>query len=127
MPEDELLKSIADLVRSDIQCYPARERPSPGSTVGIPWSDEKIAEELVKMCEALVQPFYVAVEIRDTFDQVQATDGPRRTCVVVADDKHGMKLIYDPVECDFALVQECRAGLVTFGVRGDPVGCFLAR
>jgi len=54
-------------------------------------------------------------------------EGPRRKCAAIADDGKGMLLLFDPTEDSFVLAESGSKGLTTFGVRGDAVGCFLAR
>jgi hypothetical protein len=55
------------------------------------------------------------------------TTGPRRKCAAVAEDGKGVLLLFDPAENSFVLAERGSTGLTTFGVRGDAVGCFLAR
>jgi hypothetical protein len=45
---------------------------------------------------------------------------------VVADDGNGTLLAFDPVDEEFVLLQMGKESLMSFGVRGDAVGCFLA-
>ena len=74
-----------------------------------------------------MQPYWSVVELRDTYDQVRQAEGPNRQCVVVADDGQGTLLLFDPSQNDFALATATSTGLVTIGVRGDAVGCFMSR
>jgi hypothetical protein len=97
------------------------------STIGVPLSPRRIEEELNTMRNALVQPYWSVVELRDTYDQVRQAEGPNRQCVVVADDGQGTLLLFDPSQNDFALATATSTGLVTIGVRGDAVGCFMSR
>jgi hypothetical protein len=99
----------------------------PSGMIGNPWSDARIKQGLEQFKRSLVEPYWEEVEIRDTFDQVSMAVAPRRQCAVVADDGEGMLLLFDPVEGSFVLAQREAHGLITFGVRGDAVGCFLAR
>jgi hypothetical protein len=99
----------------------------PAGTIGNPMSDAAITSGLARMRAALIPPYWLEVELRDTFDQVRMNTGPRRRCAVVADDGNGMLLLFDPFEEDYALAHRTSSGLKTFGVRGDAVGCFLAR
>ena len=99
----------------------------PGWAIGNPIPPERIAAELAEMRASLIDPYWVDIEIRDTFEQCGMSSGPRRRCVVVADDRKGMWLLFDPAEQSFVLAQHTDTGLVTFNVRGDAVGCFLAR
>jgi hypothetical protein len=99
----------------------------PDDAIGNPWTDEVVQTGLAQFRISLVEPYWAEVEIRDTFAQVGMTAAPRRRCAVVADDAKGTLLLFDPVENSFVLAERSGAGLTTFGVRGDAVGCFLAR
>jgi hypothetical protein len=77
------------------------------------------------MRSALVAPYWA--EIRDAFEQVSSHTGLRRKCAVVADDGCGSLLVFDPMQNDFLLAVPQECGLVSVGVRGDAVGCFMAR
>jgi hypothetical protein len=85
------------------------------------------AAGLAKFRASLVEPYWIEVEIRDTFEQVGRIEGPRRKCAAVADDGKGMLLLFDPTEDSFVLAESGSTGFTTLGVRGDAVGCFLAR
>jgi hypothetical protein len=54
---------------------------------------------------ALVSPYWIDAEVRDTFEQTKMTEGPRRRCAVVADDGQGTLLLFDPVTNAFVLAQ----------------------
>jgi hypothetical protein len=99
----------------------------PDSAIGNPWSQASVEKALAEFRASLVDPYWADAEIRDTFDQVRMAEGPRRKCAVVADDGKGKFLLFDPVEDSFVLAELGKTGLMTFGVRGDAVGCFLAR
>jgi hypothetical protein len=79
------------------------------------------------MRSALVAPYWAEVDIRDTFEQISADTGPHRKCAVVADDGCGSLLAFDPMQNDFLLAVALEGGLRSVGVRGDAVGCFMAR
>jgi hypothetical protein len=73
-----------------------------------------------------VEPRWVTVQIKDTPDQWDADPPILRSCVLIADDRNGYELYFDPEQNDFVLAY---AGDLpsTFMVRGDSVGCFMAR
>jgi len=122
--EREYLSGLRREVERNIDTYVYRV---PEGAVGNPMSDAAIADGLAQMRALVVDPYWVEVEVRDTFEQITMTDPPRRACAVVADDGGGILLLYDPVEKSFVLAKREDSGLSTFGVRGDAVGCFLAR
>jgi hypothetical protein len=99
----------------------------PDGSIGTPWSAQRVADGLSEMREALVDPYWINVEVRDTMQQLNTKDPPLRDCIAVADDKKGIILLFDPLEASFVLAQRDSQGVSTIGVRGDAVGCFLAR
>jgi len=123
-PEHIDLSRLREEIRREIDDY---AYDTPTDAIGNPLSNSAISDALSEMRSALVDPYWTTVEIRDAFDQIGATESLKRRCAVVADDGKGMLLLFDPVEESFALAQRVEAGLSTIGVRGDAVGCFLAR
>jgi hypothetical protein len=122
--------SLAELkarVLEEIDGYANKAQPSASHLVGIPWSEARIMDELQTMRQCLVDPYWVQAEIRDTFEQIGSDLVLRRNCIVVADANDGHLLLFDPSERDFVLAQATEGSPVTIGVRGDAVGCFLAR
>lgn len=81
---------------------------------------------LSEMRIALVEPRWATVQIRDTIEQINAAMPLLRECVLVADDREGYELYYDPEEKEFFLAYSGNPP-TTFNVRGDAVGCFMAR
>jgi hypothetical protein len=99
----------------------------PAGAIGSSWSADAIADGISEMRGALVDPYWITAEIRDTLEQIKMKIPLKRRCAAVADDGKGMVLLFDPGENSFVLAQRVGAGLSTIGVRGDAVGCFLAR
>jgi hypothetical protein len=95
--------------------------------VGLPWGDDKVSIELAEMRDALVDPYWTEVEIRDTYAQVKEEQGKLLRCIVVAEDRRGYLLLWDPVRRDYFLAQAGEGVPCTIGIRGDAVGCFLSR
>ncbi len=122
--EIEFLSRLRQRVEKEIETYVYE---CPDDAIGKPWTDETVQKGLAQLQASIVEPYWAEVEIRDTFDQVGMIAAPLRKCVVVADDGKGMLLLFDPVEKSFVLAERGGARLITFGVRGDAVGCFLAR
>lgn len=52
--------------------YDEYEIPPLGTTVGIPWSKERIAAELEQMRSCLIDPFLTECSIADTHEQCNA-------------------------------------------------------
>lgn len=123
-PTEADLLHLRQRVENEIETY---VYDFPDTAIGKPWSDAKIQEGLEEFRACLIEPYWAEVEIRDTFEQCGMAVAPRRTCAVVADDGKGILLMFDPFEHSFVLAERGKTGLITFGVRGDAVGCFLAR
>lgn len=118
------LGALRATVEREIDSY---EYQVPKDSIGTAWPSNKVEDSLHKMRAALVDPYWAEVIMRDTFEQITATDAAPRRCAVVADDGQGTYLVFDPIESDFLLAQKQEQYLVSFGVCGDAVGCFLAR
>ncbi|MFZ0318460.1 MAG: hypothetical protein WAL56_04985 [Candidatus Sulfotelmatobacter sp.] len=116
----ELRRKVEEDIRSYVYAFP-------DNAIGIRWTDAKVADGLAQMRASLIDPYWAVVELRDTFDQVRMSNPDYRKCAAIADDGKGMVLLFDPVEESFVLAQRSATGLTTIGVRGDCVGCFLAR
>jgi hypothetical protein len=99
----------------------------PETAIGDPKPQAAIDAGFAQMRTALVEPYWAEVEVRDTIEQIGMSKPLRRNCAVIADDGQGMLLMFDPVEDSFVLAQRWQNELQTIGVRGDAVGCFLAR
>jgi len=119
----EELQDLRQLVERQMQEYVCGV--STGS-IGNPWTAEKIEASLQAMRNALVDPIWAEVEMRETFEQIQLGEPTVRRCAVVADNLEGTFLLWDPIEHDFLLAARSGRNLSSFGVRGDAVGCFLA-
>jgi hypothetical protein len=122
-PKEADLSRLRQRVEKEIETY---VYDFPDTAIGNPWTDAAVQQGLAKFRASLVEPYWIEVEIRDTFEQVGMIEGPRRKCAAVADDGKGMLLLFDPTEDSFVLAESGSTGFTTFGVRGDAVGCFLA-
>ena len=117
------LAELRRKVESEIEDYVYEVPPS---AVGTPWPQEKVDAQLSEFRASLVDPKWEKVVIRDTHEQRLAEAPPVRDCILVANDSKGYKLYYDPEEGNFVLASDANPP-ETFGVRGDAVGCFMAR
>src|SRR4051812_41174341 len=112
MPDQEPLAAIRAAVEIELNAY-TYELPTQ-ATVGIPWSAEKVALEVLKMRALLVDPYWIEV------------DSASLMCALVAQDGR-MALAYDPESAEYDLIQRVADGWVSIGIRGDAVSTFLAR
>jgi hypothetical protein len=94
--------------------------------VGQPMPGSWVEAQLAELSASLVEPVWRAVAIRDTFEQTTQAQSELRQCVLVADDRNGHELYYDPVASEYVLAYS-GSPPTTFNVRGDAVGCFMAR
>ncbi len=90
----------------------------PEGSIGNSWPPDKVERQLSAFRNALVDPYWI-----DVVDD----DKKRKPCVAVADDKKSYLLVFEPEVQKFMLVMKQGSDLITFGVDGDAVGCFLAR
>jgi hypothetical protein len=96
------------------------------AAVGAPMPQEWETQQLAAMRAALVEPVPRLVAIRDTVAQMRGEAAPlMRECFLVADDREGYELYFDPESNDFVLAYSGNPPS-TFNVHGDAVGCFMA-
>ncbi len=118
------LAALRRQVEAEIENY---QYPIGARTVGVPWRDERIIGELALMRSAVVDPYWIDAELRDTVAQIGASPMTILQCVVVADDGLKTLLAFDPDRQEFLLLMRINGCLATIGVRGDAVGCFMSR
>jgi hypothetical protein len=105
--------SLAALVRKEIEDFQVPE-PHP-MQLGLPLPPEWFAGQLAEMRSALVEPYCIEMP----------NGGGARPVWVVAEDMHVL-LAYD-AEGDFVLIFRDAPEPGLSPVRGDAVGCFMAR
>jgi hypothetical protein len=111
-------------IEREIDSYVYQRHPQ---ALGTPLPQEWVTRQLAEMRAALVEPVLRAVSIRDSVAQLRDEEPPIvRECFLVADDKEGYELYFDPTSSDFVLAYSGDPPS-TFNVRGDAVGCFMAR
>jgi hypothetical protein len=98
----------------------------PAGAIGTPIPADEIRGLLDEMRLCLVEPRGEEVHICNTSKEIRTGEGVRRMCVTMAEDGSYV-LVFDPVEEEYNLAWRSERGLGTWGVRGDAVGCFLAR
>lgn len=123
------LTSLKARVLGDLAKYLAEYRiPPKGSTVGEPWSPNKVEQELDKMRELLVEPYATEYDCNDThIPSDQRLPKSRRNAYVVAEDE-SYRLAFDAEAGDFVLIAQASDGTwFSWGIRGDACSTFLAR
>jgi hypothetical protein len=90
--------------------------------------NEWVATQLAEFKSALVEPTRREIRIADSTQQMLGqAETELRECVLIADDdREGYQLYYDPLQKDFVLVYSGSTPPTAF-LRGDAVGCFMAR
>jgi hypothetical protein len=107
-------QAIAARVRNELDHYGVPE-PDPRA-LGTSLPPEWFIKNLKEMREALVDPYLLRLEWAG------------RDVLVVADDKDGSLVAYDPCEeGEFALLLRENNEIYDCHVRADAVGCFLSR
>ena len=119
------LLALREKVRSELDGYAIPQADPEG--LGTPLSPEWFEERLAQMRNALVEPYWVDVEARDTAEELKASRPLVRRVVVVADDQLGSLVAFDPVIREFTLIESCDGRRTTMNIHGDAVGCFLSR
>lgn len=120
MNPDDLQRTI----KQEIDSYVYQHQPQ---AAGSPMPQEWVTQQLTQMRAALDYPVLRPIQIRDTVAQIRGEEPPSvRECFLVADDKEGYELYFDPTSNDFVLAYSGDPPF-TFNVRGDAVGCFMSR
>jgi hypothetical protein len=117
---------LSALIRETLARY-HHEVPGSGSTVGVPWSAEKMRLYVEKLKEALVEPYLQRFQIRETYEQTVGREPIYAEYWVVAESGSYLEW-YDPTTGEFGLGQRVEKSPtpVSIGVRGDLVGTFCA-
>lgn len=112
--------SVAKRVRKEIEAFrvpPERDPLALGSPLPAEWFER----ELAGMRAALVEPYAIRIS-----DGRRPQDGSRQVWIVAEDTD--ILLAFDPdPEGDFALIFRKAAQPGLSPLRGDAVGCFMAR
>ena len=103
----------------------------PESAIGLPLPAEKVEALLKEFKAAIVEPYLETIELRDTMEQMEAETPILCRVWVVADDRDGYKVIYNPNTKEFGLAQykiDDESDIPSsINVNGDFVGTFMAR
>ena len=117
-------RDLRRTIEQEIDSYIYERHPQ---AVGTPMPREWVTRQLGEMRAALVDPVLRRIQIRDSVAQIRGEEPASvRECFLVADDKAGYELYFDPSSNDFVLAYSGDPPS-TFNVRGDAVGCFMAR
>ena len=119
-------ETVSRLVRDTLGRY-QYELPPPGSTIGVPWSVEKVTSYVERLKDCLVEPYSQRFELRETYHQCSTAD-PSYTEYWVVAESSGYLEWYDPANGEFGLGQRIDGSPtpISIGVRGDLVGVFCA-
>ena len=98
----------------------------PADAIGSPLPPDVIRGYLNSMRLCLVEPCWENVNICDALGATRTDAGRKRMCVTMAEDERYV-LVFDPVDEEYHLAWRSEDGLGTWGIRGDGVGCFIAR
>jgi hypothetical protein len=97
----------------------------PADALGVPLSADVIRDYLSSMRLCLVEPRWEEANIC-TPEEARTGMGVKRMCVTMAEEE-GYVLVFDPLDEEYHLAWRGENGLGTWGIRGDGVGCFIAR
>ena len=119
-------QSLSILIRDTLASY-HYVPPPPGSTIGVPWTADKICEYVEKLRRALVEPYIQRFEMRETYEHAGQAQPTYADFWVIATGNGGYLEWYDPATGEFGLgIQQGSETPVSIGVCGDLVGVFCA-
>lgn len=101
--------------------------PLPGTTVGVPWPEEKVLSYIEKLKSCLVAPYIQQFVLSETYEQMKEESKQVAEYWVVAQEGQYLEW-YDPKTKEFGLGLNSAGSStpVSIGVRGDLVGTFCA-
>ena len=117
---------IKKIIEAELSTF-VHVAPAPGTTVGIPWTEEKVMSYIPKLRAALVEPYLRTFLLRDTYEQIKEQKEEYADYWVIAEDG-GYIQWYDPATKEYGLAQKDVSDnqYVSIGVRGDLVGVYCA-
>jgi hypothetical protein len=119
-------QALSILIRDTLATY-HYVPPPPGSTVGAPWTPDKVYGYVERLRGALVEPYVQRFELRETYEQARESEPTYAEFWVIAKGDGGYLEWYDPATGEFGLgIQQDSESPVSIGVRGDLVGVFCA-
>lgn len=111
------------MVQDELRTY-SYEEPELGTTLGKPWSEEKVLCYIPKLKRALVKPYLQRFRLEESGER---RDHPVFAEYWVVAIDHGYLEWYDPESGEFGLGAETVEGeMISIGVRGDLVGVYCA-
>lgn len=116
-------EEISQIIEKELEAY-VFDEPEPGTTLGKPWTEEKVLSYIPKLRKALVTPYLQKFRLSETCAHFD-TQVFENYWVVAIDE--GYIQWYDPKNKEFGLGTESADGeLISIGVRGDLVGVYCA-
>jgi hypothetical protein len=116
--DKDFFEQLRRQLNQEISSYVYESHPE---AIGIPLSSDQIRGDLDLMRVCLVEPHWEEANLCITNGVVV-----KRMCVTMAEEE-GYVLVFDPIGEEYHLAWRGENGLGSFGIRGDGVGCFLAR
>ena len=87
-----------------------------------------VEDQLVEAKKCVVDPYLQKMWLQDTYEQLEDKKNRIEEDLWVVAEDEKFKIFYDPKNKEFGLSQICLDPQpVTIGIRGDFVGCFMAR
>ena len=123
MTSAEVLK----IVEADLKAF-KYAAPELGSTVGVPWTEDKVMTYIPKLKAALVKPYLQSFLLKETYEQINDNKKEHASYWVIAEESGNYYQWYDPDNNEYGLAQksESRNDFISIGVRGDLVGVYCA-
>jgi hypothetical protein len=107
------LVALRAAVESAVDSYVFDVHPE---AVGQPLRQEWVDAQLAEMRAALVEPTWRDVKIQDSHEQmIGKAEWEIRACVLVADDREGYELYFDPTQGGCLRTRAIRPSLLTSG------------
>jgi len=115
---------IKEMIETELSGYKATQ-PKEGSTLGVPWSNDKVMSYIPKLKAALVEPYLQKMLLKETYEQVKSKNDEYANYWVIAKDGSYYQW-YEVETKEYGLAQKNNNQFVSIGVRGDLVGVYCA-
>jgi hypothetical protein len=122
------LREIEALVLEEVNSFELPDHSNVAGLVGVPWSREHYLEEISKMRQCLIDPYWCEVTAGSYATGALTDESQRKEFAVVArDEGDGYVLCFDPERNNYALGWISDEGHISTFMYGDAVSTFLAR
>ena len=120
-------EEVKNFIQAELEAF-EYVKPEKASTLGEPWSEDKVASYIQNLKAALVEPYLQQMVLSETYAHLTSDKPEYSEYWIVAEDD-GYFEWFDPSTTEFGLAQKSTLDgdkFISIGVRGDLVGVYCA-